>query len=94
METTQRNKMLWRIPLVVAILFAMFWGAWYVLSSETLFEFIMNVIIAPAVFVLGMTLLVGFFVVIYRNLDRGFEILCLIFSKQTLTKLFAWLSGR
>jgi len=52
------------------------------------------VIIAPTVFVLGMALLVGFFIVIYRNLDRGFEILCLIFSKQTLTGVFTWLSGK
>jgi len=90
--------MLWRIPLVVAILFAMFLGVWHVASNEAMltmiFEFIMTVIIAPTVFVLGMALLVGFFIVIYRNLDRGFEILCLIFSKQTLTGVFTWLSGK
>lgn len=30
MEKIQRQRMLWRIPLVTAIFFAIFWGAWYV----------------------------------------------------------------
>ena len=34
METIQRNRMLWRIPLVVAILFALFWGIWYLVAGE------------------------------------------------------------
>jgi hypothetical protein len=30
----RRRKLLWRIPLVVAILFAIFWGIWYLVAGE------------------------------------------------------------
>ncbi len=34
MNEIQKRKMLWRIPLVVAILFAVFWGIWYLACGE------------------------------------------------------------
>ncbi|MBD3282170.1 MAG: hypothetical protein GF387_01010 [Candidatus Portnoybacteria bacterium] len=34
MEEKQRKNMLWRIPLVVAILVAIFWGIWYLSTGE------------------------------------------------------------
>jgi len=34
MENIQKNRMLWRIPLVTAILFALFWGIWYLTGSS------------------------------------------------------------
>jgi len=34
MEKVQRKRMLWRIPLLVTILVAVFWGIWYLASGE------------------------------------------------------------
>jgi len=30
----QRKRMLWRVPLVVTILYALFWGVWYLITGE------------------------------------------------------------
>ncbi len=34
MEENQRKKMLWRIPLTIAILVAIFWGTWYLATGN------------------------------------------------------------